>query len=85
MEAFYIWINASGFGPSHSLLITTINDSDYKIDKHLFDNWTFNDVFEVGLNHITLAPNCYKRCKKFTISCQNIRTGNVIVSKTFNI
>lgn len=85
MEAFYIWINASGFGPAQSILIDVINNNDYQIDTHLFDNWTFNDIFEAGLNHIKLAPNCYKKCNKFIISCQNIRTGNVIVSKTFNI
>jgi hypothetical protein len=83
MESYYIWINAEGFGPSQSLLITTINNKDYEINSHLFDNWTAEDVYETGLQHVKLAPKCYSLCTKFSISCQNIRTHKVIAKKTF--
>lgn len=79
---YYIWIDAEGYGPSQSFLIDTINDTEYKIDEHLFDNWTLKDVYEIGLQRATLAPNSFKKCNKFTISCQSM-DGEVIIKREF--
>lgn len=83
MKQYYIWISASGCGPIQDIIICIIDNKEYKIDKNMFDDWTLEDVFYAGLESKPQAINCYKKCSKFSISCQRIKTGEIIAKKEF--